>query len=193
MFLKNKYKQTYYGKINKKILDKAKIIKLLICDIDGVMTSGLIYLDEKGKETNAFYARDGYGIKILLSFSIKVAVITGRNTKLIEDRCKILGIKYIYQGQSNKIKALKDLIKKTNISYNKIAYIGDDIIDWPVMNLVGLSVAVSNAHPFILKKAQYITNNKGGKGAVREICDLILIAKNKINYNKFNYKKNNLI
>ncbi|WDR80649.1 3-deoxy-manno-octulosonate-8-phosphatase KdsC [Candidatus Purcelliella pentastirinorum] len=181
MFFRNKYKRTYYGKINKKILNKAKIIKLLICDIDGVMTDGLICLDEKGREINAFHARDGYGIKMLLGFSIKVAVITGRNTKLIEDRCKILGIKYLYQGQLNKIKAFKDLIKKTNISYNKIAYIGDDVIDWPVMSIIGLSVAVSNAHPFILKKAQYITNNKGGNGAVREICDLILIAKNKIN------------
>lgn len=181
MFLINKYTKTYYGKISKRILNKAKKIKLLICDIDGVMTNGLIYLDENSKEINAFHARDGYGIKTLLESSIKVAIITARNTKLIKDRCKLLGIKYIYQGQLNKIQAFKNLIQKTNIPYDQTAYIGDDIIDWPVMNIVGLSIAVADAHPLILQKAQYITHNAGGNGAVREICDLILISKNKLN------------
>ncbi|HGJ5876837.1 MAG TPA: 3-deoxy-manno-octulosonate-8-phosphatase KdsC [Arsenophonus sp.] len=171
---------TCYGSVEQHIIDKARHIKLLICDVDGVMTNGLIYMGNNGEELKAFDVKDGYGIRCLLTSTIEVAIITGRKANLLEDRAKTLGINYLYQGQSEKKLAYNDLITRLKLQPQQIAYIGDDIIDWPVMSLIGLSVAVADAHPILLSKAHYVTYRAGGKGAVREICDLILLAQNKL-------------
>ncbi|MDR5616555.1 MULTISPECIES: 3-deoxy-manno-octulosonate-8-phosphatase KdsC [Arsenophonus] len=171
---------TCYGPIDQHIVEKARLIKLLICDVDGVMTDGLIYMGNNGEELKAFNVKDGYGIRCLLTSAIEVAIITGRKAKLLEDRAKTLGINYLYQGQSEKKLAYNDLITRLKLQPQQIAYIGDDLIDWPVMSQIGLSVAVADAHPMLLSKAHYVTYQAGGKGAVREICDLILLAQDKI-------------
>lgn len=171
--------ETCYGPVAQQVMAQALPIKLLICDVDGVMSDGVIYQGNSGEELKAFNVRDGYGIRCLLTSDIEVAIITGRRAKLLEDRCATLGIHHLYQGQSNKLLAFRELLDKLALQPNQVAYIGDDLIDWPVMAEVGLSVAVADAHPILLPRADYVTRTGGGRGAVREICDLILIAQGK--------------
>ncbi|VFP84563.1 3-deoxy-D-manno-octulosonate 8-phosphate phosphatase KdsC [Candidatus Erwinia haradaeae] len=167
---------TCYGPINPIVMQKAKNVKLLICDADGVMSNGIIYQGNAGEELKGFHVRDGYGINCLLISKIEVAVITGRESQLLKDRCATLGVKHLYQGCSNKIKPFHLLLEKLQIRETQVAYIGDDVLDWPVMTVVGLSIAVSNAHPILLPRVDYVTRLAGGDGAIREICDLILMS-----------------
>jgi 3-deoxy-D-manno-octulosonate 8-phosphate phosphatase (KDO 8-P phosphatase) len=161
-------------------MQHAAKIRLLICDVDGVMSDGLIYMGNQGEELKAFNVRDGYGIRCLLTSGIEVAIITGRQAKLLQDRANTLGITHLYQGQSDKLVAYNELLAALQCEPEQVAYIGDDLIDWPVMARVGLSVAVADAHPLLLPKAQYVTHINGGHGAVREVCDLILLAQGKL-------------
>lgn len=171
---------TCYGPIVQTVMEKAAKIRLLICDVDGVMSDGLIYQGNSGEELKAFNVRDGYGIRCLLTSGVEVAIITGRKAKLLEDRANTLGITHLYQGQSDKLLAYRELLDKLAVRPGEVAYIGDDLIDWPVMAEVGLSAAVADAHPLLLPKADYVTQIAGGRGAVRELCDLILLAQNKL-------------
>jgi 3-deoxy-D-manno-octulosonate 8-phosphate phosphatase (KDO 8-P phosphatase) len=161
-------------------MERAANVRLLILDVDGVMSDGLIYMGNSGEELKAFNVRDGYGIRCALTSDIEVAIITGRKAKLLEDRCETLGITHLYQGQSDKLLAFHDLLGKLNIPAEQVAYVGDDLIDWPVMAKVGLSVAVSDAHPLLIPRADYVTRIAGGRGAVREVCDLLLLAQGKL-------------
>ncbi|MBG2876388.1 3-deoxy-manno-octulosonate-8-phosphatase KdsC [Proteus alimentorum] len=172
--------ETCYGAVSEQIIKKAEKIQLLICDVDGVMSDGLIYMGNNGEELKAFNVRDGYGIRCLLTSGIEVAIITGRQSKLLEDRAKTLGITYLYQGQHNKLLAYQQLLDTLNLKPEQTAYIGDDLIDLPVMEKVGLSVAVADAHPLLTPRADYVTRIAGGRGAVRELCDLILLAQGRL-------------
>lgn len=171
--------ETCYGDVSQSVMARARKIKLLICDVDGVMSDGVIYQGNNGEELKAFNVRDGYGIRCLLTSDVEVAIITGRKAKLLEDRCQTLGITHLYQGQSDKLLAFNELMTTLALHPDQVAYIGDDLIDWPVMAKVGLSVTVSDAHPVLIPRADYVTRIAGGRGAVREICDLILIAQDK--------------
>lgn len=170
---------TCYGPVSQQVISRAQKIKLLICDVDGVMSDGIIYQGNSGEELKAFNVRDGYGIRCLLTSDIEVAIITGRKAKLLEDRCATLGITHLYQGQTDKLLAFRELLDTLSLNAEQVAYIGDDLIDWPVMAEVGLSVTVADAHPVLLPRADYVTRIAGGRGAVREICDLLLIAQGK--------------
>ncbi|WP_099074092.1 3-deoxy-manno-octulosonate-8-phosphatase KdsC [Proteus alimentorum] len=172
--------ETCYGAVSEQIIKKAEKIQLLICDVDGVMSDGLIYMGNNGEELKAFNVRDGYGIRCLLTSGIEVAIITGRQSKLLEDRAKTLSITYLYQGQHNKLLAYQQLLDTLNLKPEQTAYIGDDLIDLPVMEKVGLSVAVADAHPLLTPRANYVTRIAGGRGAVRELCDLILLAQGRL-------------
>ncbi|WP_067705960.1 MULTISPECIES: 3-deoxy-manno-octulosonate-8-phosphatase KdsC [unclassified Erwinia] len=171
--------ETCYGAVSADVMSRARAIALLICDVDGVMSDGVIYQGNNGEELKAFNVRDGYGIRCLLTSDVEVAIITGRKAKLLEDRCATLGITHLYQGQSDKLLAFRELLDKLSLTPDRVAYIGDDLIDWPVMAEVGLSVTVADAHPVLLPRADYVTRLAGGRGAVREICDLILIAQDR--------------
>ncbi|MDE1233835.1 3-deoxy-manno-octulosonate-8-phosphatase KdsC [Vibrio aestuarianus] len=175
---------TPYGTISQDILNIAKQIKLLICDVDGVFSDGLVYMGNQGEELKTFHTRDGYGVKSLMNAGIEIAIITGRQSQIVENRMTALGIKLIYQGQDDKVKAYQDICQKLNISPEYTGYIGDDLIDWPVMEKVALKVCVADGHPLLLQKANYITTIKGGHGAVREVCDLILQARNELEVHK---------
>nr|WP_072082288.1 3-deoxy-manno-octulosonate-8-phosphatase KdsC [Yersinia aldovae] len=174
------YLDTCYGPVASSVMQRAAKIRLLICDVDGVMSDGLIYMGNQGEELKAFNVRDGYGIRCLITSGIEVAIITGRQAKLLEDRANTLGITHLYQGQSDKLIAYNELLAALRCEPEQVAYIGDDLIDWPVMARVGLSVAVADAHPLLLPKAHYVTQINGGRGAVREVCDLILLAQDKL-------------
>lgn len=162
-----------------KYIKIAKSIKILILDVDGVMTDGGIYVDYKGRELKKFNALDGHGIKILMNFGIEIAIISGRLSKSITSRTKDLGIKLCYQGAIKKSVALQDILTKTGLDKSEAAYIGDDIIDLSVMKKVGLPVAVANAENIIKDVALLTTTKNGGDGAIREVCDYLLKAQGK--------------
>lgn len=175
---------TLYGPVDQEILHIAKRIKLLICDVDGVFSDGLIYMGNQGEELKTFHTRDGYGVKSLMNAGIEIAIITGRRSQIVENRMKALGISLIYQGQDNKLKAYQDICKQLDIKPEQTGYIGDDLIDWPVMEQVALRVCVADGHPLLARRANYVTTIKGGHGAVREVCDLILQARDELDVHK---------
>jgi len=154
-------------------------IKLLILDVDGVLTDGSIILDSEDNEIKAFHVRDGHGIKMLTKAGIQVAIITGRHSKVVERRAHELGITEVYQRCHIKTVAYEHLLEKIGISDAETAYVGDDVVDIPLFKKVGLSVAVSDASEYVKKEAMLITKNRGGRGAVREVCELILKASGK--------------
>ena len=161
---------------NNKALDNAKLVKLLILDVDGVLTDGGLYFDDNGSELKRFNALDGHGIKMLRNFGIEIAIISARSAACVAHRMKGLGIEHYYPGQSNKAKTYKQLLSKLNMDSKHVAYVGDDVIDLPVMSKVALPIAVANAHDFVKEHAIAITNKSGGHGAVREVCDALLQA-----------------
>jgi 3-deoxy-D-manno-octulosonate 8-phosphate phosphatase (KDO 8-P phosphatase) len=167
----------------------AKEIKLIIFDVDGVLTDGSLYFDNQGEEFKAFNSLDGHGIRLLLDNDIEVAIITGRKSNLVLKRAKNLGLssELIYQGYRDKIPAFEDLLNKTKLDKKNIAYVGDDVIDLPIMSQVGLSIAVGNANWFVKKHADWTSTQSGGKGAVREVCELLLNAQEKLDnlYNNY--------
>jgi len=155
----------------------AKSIKLVILDVDGVLTDGCIILDNENNEYKAFHVRDGHGIRMLIHAGIRVAIITGRDSKVVEHRAHELGIADVFQRCLKKKTAYVQLLKQHSLKDHEVAYIGDDIIDAPIMAVVGLPVAVADADDETKKYALMVTKNRGGKGAVREITDFILRAK----------------
>ena len=165
--------------VKKNIKEKLKGIKLLILDVDGVMTDGRIIMDNEGKEIKNFDVRDGHGIKILQRYGIKVAILTGRKSKVVEYRAKDLEINDVYQGAFNKKEVLGRILKKHKLSVSAVAFLGDDIVDIPVLKSVGFSAAVADATAMVKKSVDYVTGHKGGQGAVREICEMILQAQGK--------------
>ncbi|WP_394136327.1 3-deoxy-manno-octulosonate-8-phosphatase KdsC [Aliivibrio fischeri] len=175
---------TLYGQVEESIFNIAKDIKLLICDVDGVFSDGLVYMGNDGEELKTFHTRDGYGVKSLMSAGVEIAIITGRSSKIVENRMTALGIKLIYQGQDNKLQAYQDILTKLNVAPEHTGYIGDDLIDWPVMEKVALKVCVADGHPLLVQRANYVTTIKGGHGAVREVSDLILEAKGELEQHK---------
>ncbi|SMN12104.1 3-deoxy-D-manno-octulosonate 8-phosphate phosphatase [uncultured Candidatus Thioglobus sp.] len=160
-------------------INKAKKIKLIIFDVDGVLTDGGLYFTEEGTEIKRFNSLDGHGIKMLKDNGVEPAIITARNSKAVEHRMKNLGIEHFYQGQADKVVAFKDLMQKLNVSADEVAYMGDDVIDLPVMNQVGFTIAPANAHDIVKQRADLTTEKVGGHGAVREVCDFILKAQGK--------------
>jgi 3-deoxy-D-manno-octulosonate 8-phosphate phosphatase (KDO 8-P phosphatase) len=165
-------------KINKKTLVKiARNINFVIFDVDGVLTDGGIIIDNKGNELKCFHVRDGHGIKMLIRNGINVALITGRSSKIVEKRASELGITEVFQKCFNKRKAYEQLAKKYSLDDHEVAYVGDDIVDIPLLQRVGLPVVVADADEEVKASALMVTDNGGGKGAAREVCDFILKAK----------------
>lgn len=171
---------TPYGKISLANYQLAEKIKLLICDVDGVFSDGRIYLGNQGEELKAFHTKDGFGIKAILKLGIDVAIITGRQSNIVKNRMEALGVPYIYQGEEDKLTVYQSLLEKLNITASDVAYIGDDVVDLPIIQTCGLGIAVNDAHPLVLEGADLITQTKGGFGAVREICDLFLQCHNQL-------------
>jgi len=163
-----------YGKVSPNVWQKAQKIKLFVCDIDGVFSDGRIYLGNNGEELKAFHTKDGYGIKALGASGVDVGVITGRKSNIVQTRMTALNVKHIVQGEENKLPALKAMLASLKLKPEQVAYIGDDMPDFDCLNYVGFSIAVNDAHPAILNLCDYITYTRGGFGAVRETCDLIM-------------------
>jgi 3-deoxy-D-manno-octulosonate 8-phosphate phosphatase (KDO 8-P phosphatase) len=158
------------------ILNIAKHIKLLIFDVDGVLTDGRLFFGDDGQEYKAFYSRDGLGMKLLQRSGVEIGVITARSSKVVVHRMQNLDIKHVYQGRLDKIAAFDEMLTKLNVAPEHTAYVGDDVVDLPVMKRVGLAIAVQDAHPFVKKHAHWITHHNGGHGAARDACELIMEA-----------------
>ncbi|MCX8027515.1 MAG: HAD-IIIA family hydrolase [Thermodesulfovibrionales bacterium] len=161
------------------ILKRASAIKLLIMDVDGVLTDGGIIFDSKGHEIKIFDVKDGHGIKMLHDCGIMTAVITGRQSEIVSKRALELGITYIYQASADKSLAYNEMKQSSSLNDNEIACIGDDINDIPLFKRAGFAIAVKDAVHEVKQLAHYVTKNKGGKGAVREVCELILKSQDK--------------
>jgi len=151
-----------------------KQIKCLILDVDGVMTNSTLFMGDDGQEYKAFNSKDGHGIRMLQESGIDLCIITGRTSNVVRNRAKELGIKYLYQGKREKLPALTQLLNESGYKEENIAYVGDDVIDLPVMIRVALPICVQDAHDLVKEHSKYICKNNGGQGAVREICEKIL-------------------
>jgi len=161
----------------KDILERAAQIKLVIFDVDGVLTDGSLFLGDDGLEYKAFNSRDGHGMKMLQKSGVTIAIITGRTSKVVEYRMQSLGIEHVYQGQLDKRHAFAELLEKLNLDANEVAYVGDDVVDLPVMSKVGLAIAVQDAHSMVLKHAHWQTPSCGGRGAGRDVCEMLMEAR----------------
>ena len=164
--------------IQTRVMDLARQIRLLILDVDGVLTDGKLFFDYQGNEFKAFHAHDGHGIKMLQQTGIEIAVISGRDSLIVTKRMEELDVTLIYQGQRDKRAAFQDVLQKLNLTPQQVAYVGDDVVDLPIMMQVGLAIAVANANAPVKAFADWTTTLSGGLGAVREVCDMIMQAQN---------------
>ena len=158
------------------LYEQLKKIKMVLFDVDGVLSDGRIIIDNNGMEYKSFYARDGLGIKMLIDHGIVCGVITGRESGIVTHRMEELKIEEVHQGVKDKLKVYEDIKTKYGFDDSEIAFVGDDIPELDIFMKVGIAFAVGDAHPELKKYADYITQAKGGKGAVREITDLIMEA-----------------
>ncbi len=159
-----------------KVREKAAQVKLVIFDVDGVLTDGGLYLGDDGLEYKTFYSKDGLGMKMLQRSGIEIGIITARTSRLVSIRMESLGIEHLYQGREEKLPAFIELKQKLGLDAAQIAYVGDDVVDMPIMRRVGLSIAVQDSHPEVLRIADWQTAAPGGRGAAREVCDLLMEA-----------------
>ncbi len=157
-------------------MQRAARIRLLIFDVDGVLTDGGLFIDTEGREHKVFHSRDGHGMKMLQHSGVAIAIITGRSSPAVVHRMASLGIEHLAMGQQDKLPAYRELLGKLSLGPEEAAYVGDDVVDLPVMRQVGLAVAVQDAHPLVKRHAHWITANRGGRGAARDVCELIMEA-----------------
>ena len=160
-----------------KAVEAATKIRLLVLDVDGILTDGRLYYSNSGEELKAFHTLDGHGIKTLQEKKIDVAIITGRTSDILKTRAVELGIEKVHQGVSDKLSVLNLIMERHSYSTDEVAYAGDDLPDLNALQAAGLSFSVPNAHPTIKKVVDIVTNLQGGRGAVREMSDFILKSK----------------
>lgn len=168
--------------VDEDLIRRAHPIKLAIFDVDGVLTDGSLYLGDNGQEYKAFNSKDGQGMKMLARQGVDTAIITGRTSKVVEHRMKDLQVRHLYQGAVEKLPVYERLLNDLGLEPEQTAFVGDDIVDLPIMLKVGLAVTVNDAHPLVKEHSHWTTPSVGGKGAVREFCEMIIFAQG--NYNE---------
>ena len=156
------------------LIERARDIRLLVLDVDGVLTDGRLYFSSRGEEMKSFHVRDGAGIVRLIRAGIQVAVISGRQSRAVERRMSELGVTWVRQGIEDKMLALRELLDILGLGPQAVASMGDDLADLPIFEVARLAIAVADAHAAVKSRAHFITQAMGGQGAVREVCDLIL-------------------
>ena len=158
------------------VRERAARVRLVIFDVDGVLTDGRLFLGDDGQEYKAFNARDGHGMVMLQETGVHLAVISGRSSGAVSTRMEGLGIIHVFQGRADKIPAYEELTQTLGLPDEAVAYVGDDLVDLPIMRRVGLAIAVSDAHPRVHQHAHWRSQAAGGQGAAREVCELIMDA-----------------
>ncbi len=166
--------------MTEQLLAAARRIELVIFDVDGVLTDGSLYIGDNGQEYKAFNSKDGHGIRMLHEAGVRSAILTGRNSEVVKHRARDLAIDIVMQGHRDKRPAFKALLEETALSPDAIAYVGDDVVDLPVMTQVGLAIAVNDAHAMVKRHAHWTTGAAGGRGAAREVCEFLLDARGKL-------------
>lgn len=167
------------GAITEELRAKAARVRLLVLDVDGVLTDGRIIMDHKGREIKAFDVRDGHGIKLLREAGIEVAMLTGRNSQVVQKRADDLGVLWVRQGVHDKVAAYAKIAHEAGIKDEETCFVGDDVVDIPLLRQVGVPVVVADGAQEAKRFALYVTQSAGGRGAVREVCDLLLQAQDK--------------
>ena len=164
-----------------------KEIKAFVFDVDGVMTNGDIIVNSKGEDLKIFNVQDGLGLQMLKKSGCQIAVISARTSEPVVIRMAELGIEILYQGQNDKRASMLAILKDLKIKKSESVYVGDDLVDLPAMNEAGIAIAVANAHPLVKSRADFVTENQGGRGAVREVCEFLIKAKGKLDqaYNEY--------
>jgi 3-deoxy-D-manno-octulosonate 8-phosphate phosphatase (KDO 8-P phosphatase) len=157
-------------------LNRAKNIRLIAFDVDGIMTDGGLYLSDSGEEFKRFNSLDGHGLKMLKASGVELAIITGRTSRCVELRAKNLGITHLYQGIEKKREAMRELLAKLNLAPESAAFMGDDVVDLPAMSFVGMAFSVPGAQQIVRDRAHYVTSRQAGYGAVREVCEYLMAA-----------------
>ncbi|MBI1195190.1 MAG: HAD-IIIA family hydrolase [Gammaproteobacteria bacterium] len=163
-------------KISGELLARAAAVRLVIFDVDGVLTDGGLHFDQEGREHKVFNSRDGHGMKMLMESGVEIGIITGRTSVAVSRRMEGLGVRHLYQGQQDKVPAYEELSARLGLKPEQVAYVGDDVVDLPIMCRIGLPVAVADAHELVRETAAWTTPNPGGRGAARDVCELILKA-----------------
>jgi 3-deoxy-D-manno-octulosonate 8-phosphate phosphatase (KDO 8-P phosphatase) len=159
------------------LTERFRKIKFLLLDVDGVLTDGRLYFGQNGEELKQFYVRDGYGLKLWHQAGFRSGIISGRRSRIVDQRARELGIEYVKQGQDDKVAHFEEICREAGIDKEDIAFIADDTLDIVLFERVGLSVAVADAHDEVKRAADHITKTRGGRGAVREVIDLLLSGK----------------
>ena len=159
---------------------KAATIRLVIFDVDGVLTDGGLFIGDDGQEYKQFNSKDGHGMVMLQHSGVQIGIITGRTSEVVRIRMAGLGIEHVFQGKREKLPAYEELKALTGLDDEFIAYVGDDVVDLPVMTRAGLAIAVQDAHPLTKQHAHWVTPSGGGRGAAREVCELIMDAQGKL-------------
>jgi 3-deoxy-D-manno-octulosonate 8-phosphate phosphatase (KDO 8-P phosphatase) len=162
--------------IDEAVLDRARAVKLLVFDVDGVLTDGSLFYGDDGQEYKAFNSRDGHGIKMLRDAGVEAAILTGRSSKVVLHRARNLGISRIIQGAHDKLVSYQAMLTETGLKPEAIAYMGDDLVDLPVMRRCGLACTVPDAPEAVKARAHYVAKAGAGRGAAREVCELIMQA-----------------
>lgn len=162
------------------LLQRAAAVRIAVFDVDGVMTDGRLHYAEDGIEFKSFHSRDGLGLKALMAHDIEVAVITARQSRLVARRMTELGISVVLQGRENKAEALAELLAERGLKPHDAAYAGDDLVDWPAMRQCHLKCAPADASQWIRIRADFVSEHPGGRGAARDICELILAGHGKL-------------
>ena len=157
-------------------IERARAIKLIIFDVDGIMTDGMLYLADDGQEYKGFNSLDGHGLKMLKNSGVELGIITGRNSQVVVHRARNLGITHLHQGAHDKLMVYRQLLGDLGLAPEQTAFMGDDVVDLPVMRRAGLAIAVPAAPDLVKAHSHYITRREGGRGAVREACEFIMRA-----------------
>ncbi|MBK1701593.1 KdsC family phosphatase [Thiococcus pfennigii] len=157
-------------------LTRARAIRLVVFDVDGVLTDGRLYFDADGREYKAFHSRDGHGLVMLQRTGVQVAIVTGRHCEAVRARMAGLGIAHVHQGCQAKAPVYAQLKRQLDLPDQAIACVGDDVVDLPILRQVGFAIAPADAHPLVAREAHWQTPSPGGRGAAREVCDLIMEA-----------------
>lgn len=168
--------------VHESVTHRASLIRLVLFDVDGVLTDGRLFLDDTGRETKAFHSRDGHGLKMLQTTGVEVGIITGRTSRVVELRAAELNIRHLFQGCRDKLPVYDQLVGEYGLDPKAVAFVGDDVVDLPVMTRVGLAVAPHDAHHLVKQRAHWVTPSLGGQGAARDVCELIMEAQG--NYEK---------
>jgi len=171
------------------LLSRAKLIRLIAFDVDGVMTDGGLFFSDSGEEFKRFNSLDGHGLKMLRASGVEAAIITGRTSRCVEARAKNLGIAHVFQGVENKLESMVNLLDKLKLPRDAAAYMGDDVVDLTVMRHVGLAICVPESPLLVRKHSHYVTQRGGGYGAVREACELIMSAQGTLDAQLASYLK----